>query len=152
MSPAAWLIAFIFPACGQPGSAGVPPPPVDLMRMERPGTPNTALAAPVGFTPAPDIVTRAYPVPPGDLLSAVARVAQRQPRLYVLAKTDARIDWVARSAVFNFPDEISAQTSAGADGATLVLYSRSIYGHSDLGVNRKRIKAWLAALDAELTP
>jgi len=32
-----------------------------------------------------------------------------------------------------------------------VLYSRSVYGQSDLGVNRKRLEAWLAALQPELT-
>jgi len=29
----------------------------------------------------------------------------------------------------------------------LIIYSRSRYGRSDFGVNRSRVKAWLAALD-----
>jgi len=28
-----------------------------------------------------------------------------------------------------------------------VIYSRSVYGHSDLGVNLARVRAWLAAVD-----
>ena len=28
----------------------------------------------------------------------------------------------------------------------LVLYSRSVYGYSDLGVNRQRLNDWLVAL------
>jgi uncharacterized protein (DUF1499 family) len=43
-----------------------------------------------------------------------------------------------------------AQVLAGPDAgsARLVLWSRSVYGQSDLGVNRKRVAAWLAALGA----
>ena len=49
--------------------------------------------------------------------------------------------------MFNFPDLITAQVGeAGPDASTLVLYSRSVYGYSDLGVNRRRLNAWLAAL------
>jgi uncharacterized protein (DUF1499 family) len=53
--------------------------------------------------------------------------------------------------VFNFPDLVTVQVSpAPPDGATLVIWSRSVYGESDLGVNRKRVVAWLSALDAAL--
>ena len=46
---------------------------------------------------------------------------------------------------------VTAQvTAAGPEASTLVLYSRSVYGHSDLGVNRARVTAWLAALDRTL--
>jgi len=34
--------------------------------------------------------------------------------------------------------------------STLVLWSRSVYGRSDLGVNRRRLTAWLGALDTTL--
>jgi len=55
--------------------------------------------------------------------------------------------FVARSALLNFPDLITAQVAeAGPDASTLVLYSRSVYGYSDLGVNRKRLNTWLAAI------
>jgi len=53
--------------------------------------------------------------------------------------------------VFNFPDLIMAQvTPATPDSSTLIIYSRSLYGHSDLGVNRKRVETWLAALQTKL--
>jgi uncharacterized protein (DUF1499 family) len=42
---------------------------------------------------------------------------------------------------------ISAQVADTASGgSTLILFSRSIYGYSDLGVNAKRIAAWLHEL------
>jgi uncharacterized protein (DUF1499 family) len=33
-----------------------------------------------------------------------------------------------------------------SDASNLVIWSRSVYGRSDLGVNRKRTESWLAAL------
>jgi uncharacterized protein (DUF1499 family) len=52
-----------------------------------------------------------------------------------------------RSAVLNFPDLVTVQVdTAGADRSTLVIWSRSVYGRSDFGVNRDRTKTWLAAL------
>jgi len=53
--------------------------------------------------------------------------------------------------VFNFPDLVMVQIRAeGPDRSDLIVYSRSVYGHSDLGVNRKRIDAWLAALQTKI--
>jgi uncharacterized protein (DUF1499 family) len=55
--------------------------------------------------------------------------------------------------VLNFPDVVSAQVLAGpAGGSLLVLYSRSVYGYSDFGANRGRLRAWLAAIDAAVEP
>jgi uncharacterized protein (DUF1499 family) len=154
MNPLAWLVSFIMPACGFAGAAGLPTPTLmDMTHIVRPATPNTALAAPANFSPAPDIVTPAYKVPPDRLFAAVEAVAVAQPRTYPAATfaTERQIHYVARSAVFNFPDLITLQVSpAPPDGATLVIWSRSVYGESDLGVNRKRVVAWLSALDAAL--
>jgi uncharacterized protein (DUF1499 family) len=59
--------------------------------------------------------------------------------------------YVARSALFDFPDLIMVQvTKADADSSTLIMYSRSVYGHSDLGVNRQRVNTWLAALQTKI--
>ena len=49
--------------------------------------------------------------------------------------------------------EAAAQVSAaGGVSTTLVLYSRSVYGYSDLGANRQRLSTWLAAMQARLNP
>jgi uncharacterized protein (DUF1499 family) len=156
MTPLAWLLGLFLPACGAIGAHGLPvPPPLDVAHISRPASPNTALAAPAGFQPAPDIVTPAYPLPATRLYADVRAVAALQPRTYLSAAYPDRLqaDWVVRSAAFNFPDLVTAQvTPDGADAATLVLYSRSVYGYSDLGVNRRRVTAWLAALDQALNP
>jgi uncharacterized protein (DUF1499 family) len=158
MSPFAWLIGLALPACAAAGAGGLPTPPAtDLTRMERPATPNTALAGPGGESAVtiapPDIITPIYDVPAATLFAAVRAVAAAQPRTFPAAQYPDRLqdDWVARSAVFNFPDLITSQvTPAGPDTSTLVLYSRSVYGRSDLGVNRRRLVVWLDALDATL--
>lgn len=155
MNPLAWVLGLLLPACGASGAHGLPvPPPMDVAHIVRPASPNTALAAPAGFSPAPDVVTPVYPVPAAQLYADILAVAAGQPRTFPAAAYPDRLQahWVARSAVLNFPDLIVAQvSSAGGNESTLVLYSRSVYGYSDLGVNRHRLEAWLGALDRTLT-
>ena len=149
----AMLVALLLPACGE-GVAGVAvPPPIDMTRIERPKTPNTALAGPAGFSPTPDILTRSYAVAASALYAAVVALAAAQPRIFLLKAYPEQLQahFVARSALIGFPDLIAVQALAdGADRSSLVLWSRSVYGHSDLAVNRERLAAWLAALDAKV--
>lgn len=154
MTPLAWLIGLILPACASAGAAGIPvPPPLDLAHFERQATPNTALAAPQRAGVQPDIVTPVFHVPAPRLWTVLQGVADDQPRTFRLAvdRTGMAGSWVARSAVWNFPDIITARVSPhGPQDSTLALYSRSLYGRSDFGVNRRRLQAWLAAVDASL--
>ena len=154
MTPLGWLIGFVLPACAATGVEGLPPPqPIDIQRIERPASPNTALAGPAGFAPPPDVVTPTYRMAAGRLYDAVRAVAAGQPRTFLAADyaPERQTHWVVRSAVLNFPDLVTAQISdAGPDSSTLVLYSRSVYGRSDLGVNRQRLDTWLAALQTQI--
>ena len=148
------LLSLLLPGCGD-GVAGVAvPAPLDMAAIVRPSTPNTALAAPAGFVPPPDVVTPVYDVAPATLYAAVRTVASQQKRVFPLVAYDDRLQahFVARSALLGFPDLIAVQVlpAATPGQALLVIYSRSVYGHSDLGVNRKRVDAWLAALDTDL--
>jgi uncharacterized protein (DUF1499 family) len=154
MNPIAWLIGLVLPACGFTGADGLPTPQLmDVAHLARPSSPNTALAAPASFSPAPDIVTPAYAVSADRLFALVRDVAASQPRTYqaALYSDQLQVHYVARSAVFNFPDLVMVQVRPeGADRSDLIVYSRSVYGHSDLGVNRKRIDVWLAALQTKI--
>ncbi len=150
----AWLLGFVLPACGAVGAHGLAAPvPLDFAHLERPASPNTALAAPAGFRPRPDLATPVYPVPAAALFAAVRAMAAAQPRTYPAAvfPERAQADWVVRSAVWNFPDLVTAQVVAdGAGESRLILYSRSVYGSSDFGANRARLTVWLAALAAAI--
>ena len=154
MNPLPWLLSLIMPACGAEGVRGLPVPvPMEITAIVRPASPNTALAGPSGFTPAPDIETPSYKVPPARLYAAIRAVAAAQERTSPAANYDERrqAHYVVRSAVLNFPDLVTVAVSGPTDGpSTLVLYSRSVYGHSDFGANRKRVEAWLAALSVAL--
>ncbi len=156
MTPFAWLVAFLLPACGVAGAGGVPTPVLlDLAHIQRPASPNTALAAPLGAETAPDIVTPVFPLSPARLYDAVIAMAAGQPRTYLAAAypVQRQAHFVVRSAWFNFPDLVTAQIGdAGQETSTLVLYSRSVYGYSDLGANRQRLNAWLAAVATRLNP
>lgn len=156
MTPLAWLLGLFLPACGMPGASGLPAPtPMDLTVLARPASPNTALAAPSGYPVQPDVTTPTYSVSSGRLAAALRSLAAAQPRVTLAAAFPERdqYHWVARSAVFNFPDLVTAQiTAVGPDASSLVLYSRSVYGYSDLGVNRQRIASWLAQLPGRLYP
>lgn len=154
MTPLAWLIGFVLPACGSPGAKGLPVPHLlDMSHIERPNSPNSALAAPAGTQPLPDIVTPTYDVPASQLYAAVVITAAAQERTFLAAEypEQRQVHFVARSAVLNFPDLVAAQVGDTAPGhSTLVLYSRSVYGYSDFGVNRQRVIAWLAALQSNI--
>jgi hypothetical protein len=150
LTPFAWLLGFILPACGANGAAGLPvPTPMDMTKIERPSTPNTFLAGPAGMRPEPDELTPEQPLPAQALYDKARDAFSRKPSTYVAAEFPSRlqIHYVVRSALMNYPDLVTVQVNpAEADQSTLVIWSRSVYGRSDLGVNRQRTKAWLAAL------
>ena len=144
------LLGLLLAGCRGEGAEGFPPPGVlDLAAVAHGGGSNSALAAPAGFHPAPDIVTRRYAVPPARLFAAIREAAEAQPRVFPHAAQPERMQahYVARSAVFNFPDLVTVQVNPDS---TLVIWSRSVYGRSDFGVNARRVRLWLAALDTRL--
>ncbi len=150
MTPFAWLLGLVLPACGAEGAAGLPVPvPMDMSRIERPATPNTFLAGPAGMRPDPDLTTAEQARPAGTLFDFARATFERQPRTYVAAAFPDRLQvhYVVRSALMNYPDLVTVQVhAAGSDRSTLIIWSRSVYGRGDFGVNRDRTKAWLAAL------
>ena len=151
MTPFAWLLGLLLPACGTIGAQGLPVPPImDMTAITRPSSPNTALAGPADFKPAPDVVTPVYPISAERLHASVRAMAESEPLVFLAAayEEQRQVHYVVRSALLNFPDLVTVQVRAtGSDSSTLVLYSRSVYGYSDLGANRERLQAWLARLD-----
>jgi len=136
------------------GAHGLPAPrPLAFdAGFQLPPSPNTALAAPPGSPLPAHRRVAPYRASPAALFAALHRVAARRPRCTLLGEwpEQGQAQWVERTRWANFPDIIVAQVSPDPAGAALVLYSRSLFGWSDLGVNGRRLAAWLAALDAEL--
>lgn len=131
-----------------------PVPEVSLSTVVRPPTPNTYFVCPQGFsTSTPDQIAPVFPVSADTLFSAWQSLASRQSNTIELQTGSAnsmQITHVQRSSFLGFPDIITAEHLPGPDDtSTLAVYSRSQYGHSDLGTNRKRVTSWLSQL-AEL--
>ena len=84
-------------------------------------------------------------------LAALDQIIRAEPRTAVLAGslTDNQLTYVSRSKVVGFPDYTTIGIYDGPDGQPyLEIYGRLRFGRSDLGVNAKRIKRWLAQLQA----
>lgn len=116
-------------------------------------SPNSALAAPAGFQPPPDVVTHDYGAVPQQVFAAAKAAALSQPRTVLQREfADAlQAHFVARSAIIGFPDLVTLQVLSRAErGSQVVIWSRSVYGRYDFGVNRKRLVAWVSAIDAAL--
>lgn len=168
MSPLAWILGLALPAIGAEGAAGLPPPGLmDMTRIERPATPNTYLAGPADMrlipNPAapgpavPDLVLEPEATTAEAVFASARAVFERQPRTYLAAvfPEHRQVHYVVRSALMNYPDLVTVQVDpvtgpvtgpAGQDRAMLTIWSRSVYGRRDFGVNKQRTDAWLAAL------
>jgi uncharacterized protein (DUF1499 family) len=135
------------------GPAGLPPPaPVEFATLRLPASPNAHLAAPPGATVERHEGIPAYAVPPDVAWAALRRLGEGFPRVWKLAEWPERrqAQWVARSRLMNYPDLVNAEVIERPEGCGLFLYSRSLIGWSDLGVNAARVAAWRAAFEALL--
>lgn len=123
---------------------------VDPQTAPDPSTPNWYRLTPGGEQAAPE-----FGVSVSELSSAFDRMVSKQPRIELLQddrSSGGPVTWVQRSALFGFPDYISVQflDTEDGEGSTLAIFSRARLGQSDLGVNEKRITAWLVALETEI--
>jgi uncharacterized protein (DUF1499 family) len=125
---------------------------VDFPALVEAGTPNEYLACAPAYCSRAE-VDRAAPVLAVDRATLRAiweDVIGEMPRVAVVGTFAEgwQIAYVQRSAVFRFPDLVSVEFRDAATGSSTVsVYSRSVYGYSDLGVNKKRVDAWLARLE-----
>ena len=147
------ILSVVFPLCGTVGAKNVPAPGiVDFAHLTLPTSPNKALAAPAAFMPKPNLVTPSYPVPPAQLFDMVRATLLAQPHTFALDDHPGHLQaaFVARTPRANFPDIIEIAVQPDPQGGShLIIYSHSIYGHSDFGANLARLKIWLAAINAK---
>ena len=127
---------------------------LDLQNLTPPKKPNWHLVVPSGWahTHAQARAPR-FDVPLDILREALVAVASEEPRCHLLAlDKDARqAEFEQKSGLFGFPDRIVVEFVPLGNGAsTLALYSYAVKGYWDLGVNRKRLERWLAALPAQI--
>ena len=123
---------------------------VNFAELKLTDKPNQFLICPPGFCGASaNADSPVFDLPVARLLARWREVVAAQPRVEILATDEdgPQIDYIQRSARFRFPDIVTVRfISVSPSQSALAIYSRSIYGESDFGVNRKRIDAWLTIL------
>jgi uncharacterized protein (DUF1499 family) len=150
------VLAAVLVGCSQGGlmdrllSPGTPDP-VDFAALTLPGTPNTYLVAPSGATKAaPHEPAPTFGMPAAQLKQRLLAAVAKEPRVEKTWESPdgLALQFVQRSALMRWPDIVSVKLIDLEGGrSTLAIYSRSVYGHSDLGVNKARVRRWLAALN-----
>ncbi|MBO0664480.1 DUF1499 domain-containing protein [Jiella sp. MQZ9-1] len=125
--------------------------PIDFASLQRRSAPNDALACSPNLCSQPvDIVLPLFAVSPATLM---VRLDALIVTMGSAKRVDRRFDaayrrYVFRSAIFRFPDTLDARAMPTHDGRTaLELYSRSLIGRGDFGVNRARLQTIATGLN-----
>ena len=129
---------------------------VDFDTLRRRDRPNDYLACAPGYCIAKaDREVPVFPVPVEKLEEEWLAMMEETPRVRIAGsrRPERFYDFEQRVAVFGFPDRIAVRFFEAGDGrSTLAVYSRSLYGYSDLGVNRRRVNSWLESFSRRFTP
>lgn len=131
------------------------PPPLIVTVQLRRGAPNPpaypgASAGVLQRAAYPDIVPVILPVPPAEAFRRVDSVAMAMDwEVVARAPADGRLEAVATSEWFGFRDDIVVRIRPDGTGSRVDIRSKSRVGESDLGVNAKRIREFIARLKAE---
>lgn len=124
--------------------------PVDFATMRKDGKPHSFLIAPAGIgVEKPDLPAPVFALP-------AAEVAEIWRKQIAIGENVTERKWdpttrtvysVERTALMRYPDLITANFIDLGDGrSTIALFSTSVYGLRDAGVNEKRVRDWLARL------
>jgi len=128
--------------------------PVDFATLQLKDSPNQYLVCPEGYCAAEaHAVAPSFPVAVQELQDGWFDVVSKQPSTKVIARDESarQFDIETLTPLVGFPDTITVRFLETPDGgSTLAIYSRSFYGRSDLGANKKRIDSWLGQLAAML--
>lgn len=127
---------------------------IDFATLRRSSSPNDYLVCAPGRSPAPsDEEGTRYAVSPGTVFALAREALPREPRTVVVRDQPEvlRMALVQRSRPFRFPDVVTLQVFVLPEGGSeLAICSRSVYGRSDLGVNRRRVQRWIGLIASQL--
>lgn len=128
--------------------------PFEFAHLQLTAKPNQYLVCPKELcTAVAHREASVYEVSASELHRAWDEVATRQPGVTFLGGDDQTgyYDYEARTPLLRFPDTVTVWfIPISMTRSTLAVYSRSHYGYSDGGANKKRVDAWLAELDGLL--
>src|SRR5262249_13140841 len=130
------------------------PPALVVTNQLRRGAPNPstypgASAGVLQRSAYPDIAPVVLPVPPAEAFKRVDKVATAMDwEIVARAPDDGRIEAVAPRDWFGFRDDIVVRIRPDGAGSRIDIRSKSRVGESDLGVNARRIREFIARLKA----
>jgi uncharacterized protein (DUF1499 family) len=132
-----------------------PVPVLDFRTLQRRDTPNQYLmcANELCRTAWIDDLPPVYAADLEEVRAAWEALMQAEPRVRELHRdeTGTQIDYVQRSRLFRFPDIITIRfITLRPHRTTVAIYSRSVYGEGDMGVNKARIRGWITKLNKVL--
>jgi Protein of unknown function (DUF1499) len=117
----------------------------DVLRP--PKTPNHFLLCPKDYCVfGADAEAPVYDMPVDKLRNVFFEAMELNPYMSIEKNYNDvdQFDIVERSRYFAFPDIMTVRFfTRGEDKSTLAIYSRSVYGHYDFGVNRARVEKLL---------
>lgn len=128
--------------------------PVTFQTLIRSRFPNDALACPPRMCSAKaDIDPPVFGLTAAELRAAFTKVIAAEPNVEVISVAGSQDIYIQRSRVLGFPDVVFVSCIDLPGGrSSLAIYSRSVFGRSDLSVNRARVERWLTRLSADVPP
>lgn len=115
----------------------------DPRLVARPSSPNFHLIRMAGG----DEMPRVFQMTPEVLAARVDEVARTDGAELIAGSLAAgHMTYLSRTPLMGYPDYTSILIEPAGEGAMLLAFARSRFGHSDLGVNRARITRWIEAL------
>ena len=99
----------------------------------------------------PDLGPASFAAPPDRVLAAAEAVGRRLGwEIVAVAPAEGRLEATATTPWFGFKDDVVVRVTAAGGGSRVDVRSKSRVGRSDLGVNARRVRDFLAALAARL--
>jgi len=97
----------------------------------------------------PDIAPLTLPMPPAQAFDRALAVARTMGwRIVAAQPAEGRIEATDRTFWFGFQDDIVIRVASTSAGSRIDVRSKSRVGRSDFGTNAKRVRTYLARLDA----
>ncbi len=123
---------------------------VDPLTEPQTAKPHSFRVAPPGLTQEyVDLPAPVYTANPTLMAKAFDDFVLSQSKTVRIAGSpeEGWMTYVQRTPSLNFPDYISVKFfDLNGGKSTVAIFSRSRYGHGDMGVNEARVLAWLGTL------
>ena len=99
----------------------------------------------------PDLGPASFAAPPDRVLAAAEAAGRGLGwEIVAVAPAEGRLEATATTPWFGFKDDVVVRVTAAGGGSRVDVRSKSRVGRSDLGVNARRVRDFLAALAARL--